>query len=168
MAYLLGMLGNLLPLPGGVGGVEGGMVGACAAFGMDAGIALVAVLAILFLQYSNDGVIDMSRQTSRLRRSIAAAEGLKSAIASSSLPVYEAALLESHGGESCWIEASTIVDQAVNRVGENLPDDPAGKAFLTGMGTALARLRVAQELILRGSARADLDEIRSVKGLGVR
>ena len=45
MAYLLGMLGNLLPLPGGVGGVEGGMVGACAAFGMDAGIALVAVLA---------------------------------------------------------------------------------------------------------------------------
>ena len=45
MAYLLGMLGNLLPLPGGVGGVEGGMVGACAAFGMDAEIALVAVLA---------------------------------------------------------------------------------------------------------------------------
>src|SRR5215218_7598142 len=45
MAYLLGMLGNLLPLPGGVGGVEGGMVGACAAFGMDAGIALAAVLA---------------------------------------------------------------------------------------------------------------------------
>jgi uncharacterized membrane protein YbhN (UPF0104 family) len=45
MAYLLGMLGNLLPLPGGVGGVEGGMVGACAAFGMDASVALVAVLA---------------------------------------------------------------------------------------------------------------------------
>ncbi len=45
MAYLLGMLGNLLPLPGGVGGVEGGMVGACAAFGIDAEIALVAVLA---------------------------------------------------------------------------------------------------------------------------
>jgi uncharacterized protein (TIRG00374 family) len=45
MAYLLGMLGNLLPLPGGVGGVEGGMVGACAAFDMNAEIALVAVLA---------------------------------------------------------------------------------------------------------------------------
>ncbi|WCB94794.1 hypothetical protein DSM104299_03533 [Baekduia alba] len=45
MAYLLGMLGNLLPLPGGVGGVEGGMVGACAAFDMNASIALVAVLA---------------------------------------------------------------------------------------------------------------------------
>jgi uncharacterized membrane protein YbhN (UPF0104 family) len=45
MAYLLGQLGNLLPLPGGVGGVEGGIVGACAAFGMSASIALVAVLA---------------------------------------------------------------------------------------------------------------------------
>jgi uncharacterized protein (TIRG00374 family) len=45
MAYLLGQLGNLLPLPGGVGGVEGGMVGAAAAFDMDAGVALVAVLA---------------------------------------------------------------------------------------------------------------------------
>jgi uncharacterized protein (TIRG00374 family) len=45
MAYLLGMLGNLLPLPGGVGGVEGGMVGACAAFDINASIALVAVLA---------------------------------------------------------------------------------------------------------------------------
>ncbi|WP_027008282.1 lysylphosphatidylglycerol synthase transmembrane domain-containing protein [Conexibacter woesei] len=45
MAYLLGQLGNLLPLPGGVGGVEGGMVGAAAAFNMDAGVALVAVLA---------------------------------------------------------------------------------------------------------------------------
>ncbi|HEY6761358.1 MAG TPA: YbhN family protein [Baekduia sp.] len=45
MAYLLGMLGNLLPLPGGVGGVEGGMVGASAAFDMNASVALVAVLA---------------------------------------------------------------------------------------------------------------------------
>ncbi|WP_187368945.1 lysylphosphatidylglycerol synthase transmembrane domain-containing protein [Baekduia soli] len=45
MAYLLGMLGNLLPLPGGIGGVEGGMVGACAGFDIDASTALVAVLA---------------------------------------------------------------------------------------------------------------------------
>lgn len=45
MGYLVGMLGNLLPLPGGVGGVEGGMVGAFVAFGEPAGPALVAVLA---------------------------------------------------------------------------------------------------------------------------
>ncbi|MCX6394262.1 MAG: lysylphosphatidylglycerol synthase transmembrane domain-containing protein [Solirubrobacterales bacterium] len=45
MAYLVGQLGNLLPLPGGIGGVEGAMVGALAAFGIDAGLALVAVLS---------------------------------------------------------------------------------------------------------------------------
>ena len=45
VAYFVGQLGNLLPLPGGIGGVEGAMVGALAAFGVDAGVALVAVLS---------------------------------------------------------------------------------------------------------------------------
>jgi uncharacterized protein (TIRG00374 family) len=43
-AYFVGMLGNLLPLPGGVGGVDGGMIGALLAFGVDGGLAVVAVL----------------------------------------------------------------------------------------------------------------------------
>jgi uncharacterized membrane protein YbhN (UPF0104 family) len=42
--FFVGMLGNLLPLPGGVGGVEGGMIAAFAAFGVDGGLAVVAVL----------------------------------------------------------------------------------------------------------------------------
>jgi uncharacterized protein (TIRG00374 family) len=42
--FFIGMLGNLLPMPGGVGGVEGGMIGAFAAFGVDSGLAVVAVL----------------------------------------------------------------------------------------------------------------------------
>ncbi|HEX8083603.1 MAG TPA: lysylphosphatidylglycerol synthase transmembrane domain-containing protein [Solirubrobacteraceae bacterium] len=45
MGYFVGMLGNLLPLPGGVGGVDGGMIGAFAAFGVDFGLATVAVLS---------------------------------------------------------------------------------------------------------------------------
>jgi uncharacterized membrane protein YbhN (UPF0104 family) len=45
MAYFVGMLGNLLPLPGGLGGVEGGMIGAFAAFGVDVNLALLAVLS---------------------------------------------------------------------------------------------------------------------------
>ena len=45
IAYFVGMLGNLLPLPGGVGGVEGGMIGALIAFGVGGGLALVAVIA---------------------------------------------------------------------------------------------------------------------------
>jgi uncharacterized membrane protein YbhN (UPF0104 family) len=45
MAYFVGMLGNLLPLPGGLGGVEGGMIGALAAFGVDVNLAVLAVLS---------------------------------------------------------------------------------------------------------------------------
>ena len=45
MAYFTGMLGNVLPLPGGVGGVEGGMIAAFLAFGVPAGLAVVAVLS---------------------------------------------------------------------------------------------------------------------------
>jgi uncharacterized membrane protein YbhN (UPF0104 family) len=44
-AFFIGMLGNLLPMPGGVGGVEGGMIGTLVAFDVDAGLAVVAVLA---------------------------------------------------------------------------------------------------------------------------
>lgn len=45
MAYFVGMLGNLLPLPGGLGGVEGGMIGAFAAFGVDFNLSVLAVIS---------------------------------------------------------------------------------------------------------------------------
>ena len=45
MAYFVGMLGNVLPLPGGIGGVDGGMIGAFSAFGVDVEISVVSVLA---------------------------------------------------------------------------------------------------------------------------
>jgi uncharacterized membrane protein YbhN (UPF0104 family) len=51
MGYFVGMLGNLLPLPAGVGGVEGGMIGAFVAFGQPAGVALVAVLAYRLVSF---------------------------------------------------------------------------------------------------------------------
>ncbi|MBV9606238.1 MAG: flippase-like domain-containing protein [Solirubrobacterales bacterium] len=45
LGYFLGTLGSLLPLPGGIGGVEGGMIGAFVAFGVPADPAVIAVLA---------------------------------------------------------------------------------------------------------------------------
>jgi uncharacterized protein (TIRG00374 family) len=45
MAYFVGTLANMLPLPGGIGGVEGGMIGAFVAFGVHAELAVAAVLA---------------------------------------------------------------------------------------------------------------------------
>jgi uncharacterized protein (TIRG00374 family) len=44
MAYFVGMLANTLPLPGGIGGVDGGMIGAFIAFDVSGGYATVAVL----------------------------------------------------------------------------------------------------------------------------
>jgi putative heme transporter len=45
MAYFVGWIGNTLPLPGGIGGVEGGLIGAFTAFGVSVEGAVVAVLA---------------------------------------------------------------------------------------------------------------------------
>ncbi len=51
VAFFVGMLGNLLPLPGGIGGVDGGMFGAFAAFGTPLGNAAVAILAYRALTF---------------------------------------------------------------------------------------------------------------------
>ena len=51
VGFFLGMLGNLLPLPGGIGGVDGGLIGAFAALGVDAGAAIVAVLTFRALTF---------------------------------------------------------------------------------------------------------------------
>ncbi|HEY7074212.1 MAG TPA: lysylphosphatidylglycerol synthase transmembrane domain-containing protein [Solirubrobacteraceae bacterium] len=45
MAYFVGMLANTLPLPGGIGGVDGGMIGAFVAFDVPFGYAATAVVA---------------------------------------------------------------------------------------------------------------------------
>jgi uncharacterized protein (TIRG00374 family) len=45
------MLANTLPLPGGVGGVDGGMIGAYVAFGVDPAAAILAVLAYRFVAF---------------------------------------------------------------------------------------------------------------------
>jgi uncharacterized protein (TIRG00374 family) len=44
MGYLIGQLGNWLPVPGGIGGVEGGMIGILVLFGLHAVTVTAAVL----------------------------------------------------------------------------------------------------------------------------
>jgi len=44
LAYMLGQLGNLLPLPGGIGGVEPVMLGVLAASGVGTGLAAAAIV----------------------------------------------------------------------------------------------------------------------------
>jgi uncharacterized protein (TIRG00374 family) len=45
MAYLVGQLGGLLPIPGGIGGVDGGLIGALLVYGVPAAAAAAAVVA---------------------------------------------------------------------------------------------------------------------------
>jgi uncharacterized protein (TIRG00374 family) len=45
MGYLIGQLGGLLPLPGGLGGIDGGLIGTLVVYGAPAGAATAAVLA---------------------------------------------------------------------------------------------------------------------------
>jgi len=51
MSYFVGTLANVLPLPGGIGGVEGGMIGAFLAFGVTSHLAILAVLAYRTISY---------------------------------------------------------------------------------------------------------------------
>ena len=69
MSYFVGMLGNALPLPGGIGGVDGGMIGAFSAFGVPVQLAVVAVLAYRAIRVL---AADAAR---RSRLSAAAADG---------------------------------------------------------------------------------------------
>ncbi len=71
MGYFLGTLGSLLPLPAGVGGVEGGMIGAFVAFGIPASSAIIAVLAyraISFWLPTLPGIIGYLALRSTVRR----------------------------------------------------------------------------------------------------
>jgi uncharacterized protein (TIRG00374 family) len=71
MAYFVGMLGNTLPLPGGIGGVDGGMIGAFVAFGVpldEASLVVVTYRAFAFWLPTVPGAIAYLQ----LRRTVAA------------------------------------------------------------------------------------------------
>ena len=45
VAYIIGQLGSLIPIPGGIGGVDGGLIGTLVLYGTDPADAAVAVIA---------------------------------------------------------------------------------------------------------------------------
>jgi uncharacterized membrane protein YbhN (UPF0104 family) len=71
VAYLIGQLGGLIPIPGGIGGVDGGLIGTLVLFGVDVTDATVAVLAyrglLLFIP-ALVGLPALAVLRSRLRR----------------------------------------------------------------------------------------------------
>jgi uncharacterized protein (TIRG00374 family) len=51
ISYYLGQLGNVIPLPGGVGGVEGALIGSMIAFGQNGSTAVLGVLAYRLISF---------------------------------------------------------------------------------------------------------------------
>ncbi|MBJ7328283.1 MAG: flippase-like domain-containing protein [Solirubrobacteraceae bacterium] len=71
MGYLIGQLGGLLPIPGGVGGIDGGLIGTLIVFGAPAAVTVAAVLVyrvILFWLPLAGGSIGFVALTRALRR----------------------------------------------------------------------------------------------------
>jgi uncharacterized protein (TIRG00374 family) len=64
MGYFVGMIANLIPVPGGIGAVEGGMIGSYVALGVATGPAVAAVLAyrlFAFFLPTLPGIISYAR-----------------------------------------------------------------------------------------------------------
>jgi uncharacterized membrane protein YbhN (UPF0104 family) len=57
LAYMLGQLGNALPLPGGVGGVEPLMLGVLISSGVDSGLGAAAVVLYRLVSLGTQGVV---------------------------------------------------------------------------------------------------------------
>jgi uncharacterized protein (TIRG00374 family) len=51
LAYFVGQLANAIPIPGGIGGVEGGTIGALIAFGTPSSLAILGVLAYRLISF---------------------------------------------------------------------------------------------------------------------
>jgi uncharacterized membrane protein YbhN (UPF0104 family) len=56
-AYVIGQLGGLVPLPGGIGGIEGGLIGALVLYGSPLALATAAVLAYRVVQLGMPAVL---------------------------------------------------------------------------------------------------------------
>jgi uncharacterized membrane protein YbhN (UPF0104 family) len=56
-AYVIGQLGGLVPLPGGIGGIEGGLIGALAIYGTPLALATAAVLAYRVVQLGMPAIL---------------------------------------------------------------------------------------------------------------
>ena len=69
-AYAIGQLGGLVPLPGGVGGTDGGLIAAFALLGTPVAIAAAAVLAYRAFQLGVPAILGIAA-FAQLRRSLA-------------------------------------------------------------------------------------------------
>jgi uncharacterized membrane protein YbhN (UPF0104 family) len=78
LAYAVGQLGGLVPLPGGVGGTDGGLILAFGLLGTPVAIAAAAVVGYRAFQLGVPAVLGLTAYA-RLRRSLATVPGTERA-----------------------------------------------------------------------------------------
>jgi uncharacterized membrane protein YbhN (UPF0104 family) len=130
VAYFVGTLANTLPLPGGIGGVEGGMIGALAAFGVDPALALIAVLAyrgFAFWLPIIPGVIAFIT----LRRTVANWEAEEAGLLSPP-PV------DSHAWKASAVSSTTLISSAGSRRWQSRCKAPSRSRGLTTPSSSLS------------------------------
>jgi uncharacterized membrane protein YbhN (UPF0104 family) len=89
-AYVIGQLGGLIPLPGGVGGIDGGLIGALTLYGSPLSQATAAVLAYRVVQLGIPAILG-SVAFVQLRRTLTREEApaaLCEPFAETALPVF--------------------------------------------------------------------------------
>ena len=59
LGYLVGQLGNLIPIPGGVGGTEAGLVGMFAIYGVDVSHAAAAVVVYRLFELAVPAILGL-------------------------------------------------------------------------------------------------------------
>ena len=84
LAYALGQLGGLIPLPGGIGGTDGGLIAAFALLGTPIAVSTAAVLAYRAFQLGVPAILGLAA-FAQLRRRL----GAESAAAEAPLPALE-------------------------------------------------------------------------------
>ena len=91
-AYVIGQLGGLIPLPGGVGGIDGGLIGALTLYGTPLALATAAVLAYRVVQLGFPAILgslaflQLRRTLSREAAPAALCEPLPEAVPTMHLP----------------------------------------------------------------------------------
>jgi uncharacterized membrane protein YbhN (UPF0104 family) len=94
VAYIIGQLGGLIPLPGGIGGVDGGLIGTLVLYGIEPADAAVAVLAYRALVLTIPAALGLPALAVLRRRLIAEAHDIAACAPGQEVEVLGAGLVQ--------------------------------------------------------------------------
>ena len=107
VAYIIGQLGGLIPIPGGIGGVDAGLIGTLVLYGVDAADAAVAVIAYRGLLLSIPALLGLPALAVLRRRLRDEAHDIAACAPGESVEVLGRGVVQAQDGRSRNISSST-------------------------------------------------------------